>query len=337
MKKTLILVMFMNLGVTLSSCENDCFLLALFSWFYAPDSPEIEYFELECYDIADLLEGVGNAAFGKSNFTATGRSGLHAEESKVPPPGGNEIPDNLPSDETDGDRREEATGSTFKDIITSPTFALGPSLSWLGGDKEESEKFPAKPGFQLGAIWQVPLTAGLNLEPGLLYASRGVGYKSEEAGYYQPGTPGGSYSYSQRKKLHYLELPAFVSGSIMNGLDLYGGPQVAFLLGAKVVNESNGETTSTEKGTKGFNKVDLGLAAGARYQIPNTFFSLSLGYYHGLSNLSSGSEYGGYGYDEPKYFTRAARLGINYNFPAARSHATSGSAAKNGFKSWVAK
>ena len=180
----------------------------------------------------------------------------------------------------------------------------------------------------------------MNFEPGLSYANRSVGYESEESGYEVPGDGGGgsySYTYGQKKNLNYLELPLFVSGSILKGLELYGGPQVAFLLGAKVVNESNGETTSTEKGTDGLNKVDLGLSAGARYQIPNTFFSVSLGYYQGFSNLNSGSEYAGYGYDEPKYRTHAARVGIQYNFPAARTNARSGPAKKAGFRSWISK
>ena len=242
------------------------------------------------------------------------------------------------SNTSNSDLGEEGNArSSFAEIIGKPTFTLGPSLSWLGGDKEEGEKFPARPGFQMGAFWEVPLTPGLNLEPGLQYANRGVGYKMEESESYEPGVPGGySYTYEQKKRLHYLEVPILVGGEVTNGLGLFGGPQVGFLMGAKVVNESNGQTTSTEKGTKGFNKVDFGLAAGARYRIPNTFFNVSLSYYHGLSNLMAGSEYGGYGYDEPKYFTRAARLGIQYNFGDARKHANS-TASKNSLKGWVTK
>ena len=326
MKKFLCFAMVVSLSISLTSCNG---------WWL--------------YRLVAVMMGVDPYTSILSNaIVASVDSALYSEmpvvvppqndEQKRPNPPGEIVGPPISSEPGGGGEQQEEKGSSFADIFTAPSFTLGPSISFLGGDKEESEKFPARPGFQLGAIWQVPLTAGLNLEPGLLYGNRGVGYKSEESGYYEPGVPGGSYGYSygQKKKLHYLELPVFVSGNIMNGLDLFGGPQVAFLLGAKVVNESNGETTSTEKGTKGLNKVDLGLAAGARYEIPNTFFSVSLGYYHGLSNLSSGSEYGG-GYDEPKYFTRAARLGINYNFPAARSHATSGSGKKNGFKSWVSK
>jgi hypothetical protein len=62
-----------------------------------------------------------------------------------------------------------------------------------------------------------------------------------------------------------------------------------------------------------------------------------LGYYHGFSNLSAESEYAGYGYDQPKYFTRSARLGIQYNFPAARSNARLGSAKKTGIRNWISK
>lgn len=329
MKKILTLVMFISLAVSLSSC-NPCLFFV--------------FFNLRDDDGHDCLR-----AFFDISFITSVDNALHDAPNAPPPGGTQEVRTPLPPGQIEGEpissepgggnQQEEDQGSTFNDIITSPTFTLGPSLSWLGGDKEDSEKFPARPGFQLGAVWQVPLTDRLTFEPGMLYANRGLGYESEESGYYEPGVPGGSYNYSygQKKKLHYLELPLCVSGSVLNGLDLYGGPQIAFLLGAKIVNESNGETTSTEKGTAGLKKVDVGLTAGARYHVPNTFFSVSLGYYHGFSNLSSGSEYGGYGYDEPKYFTRAARLGVQYNFPAARSHAKSQTGTKSSFKSWISK
>ena len=318
MKKTLTFIMSLSLALSLSSC-SPCYF---FAFFLGP----------QACGFASFITSLDNALY--SNPAAP-----PPNETKTPLPPQQIVGEPI-SSEPGGGQQEERTPSSFKDIITSPSFTLGPSLSWLGGDKGDGEKFPARLGFQLGATWQVPLADRLSFEPGLSYANRSVGYESEESGYYEPGDgPGGSYSYKygQKKKLDYLELPLFVSGSITEGLDLYGGPQVAFLLGAKVVNESNGESTSTVKGTDGLNKVDLGLAAGARYQLPNTFFSVSLGYYQGLSNLNSGSEYAGYGYDEPKYRTRAARLGIQYNFPAARSNARSGSVKKAALRSWISK
>jgi hypothetical protein len=162
------------------------------------------------------------------------------------------------------------------------------------------------------------------LEPGIAYSNRGVGYKSEESGYYEPGGGGSyEYSYGQNKTLHYLELPVVASGKIGNGFSVFAGPQAAFLLGAKTVNKANGQTTSTEKGKDGYKSVDIGMSAGVAYDLPGTFFSLSLGYYHGFSGLTSGSEYSGYGYNEPKYTTRSARLGIRYNVRAGRNNARS--------------
>jgi len=320
MKKTLTFIISLSLVVSLSSCDPCSF----FGWLFGSD----------CL-FGGLITSINNALY--SNPVAP----PHPPNETLTPLSPQQIVGEPISSEPGGGQQEEDTPHSFNDIISSPSFTLGPSLSWLGGDKDDGEKFPARLGFQLGATWQVPLTDRLNFEPGLSYANRGVGYESEESGYEVPGggDPGSSYSYTygQKKNLHYLELPLFVSGSILQGLELYGGPQVAFLLGAKVVNESNGETTSTEKGTDGLNKVDLGLAAGARYQVPNTFFSVSLGYYQGFSNLNSGSEYSGYGYDEPKYRTCAARVGIQYNFPAARSNARSAPAKKTGLSSWISK
>lgn len=324
MKKTLILFMSITLAVSLTSCD-ECFFLAILGRLYGVDiGAGWACLEGQQKQIVDLGTDVDNA--------------LHAKDPVALPSAVDEIPKRNPPGQIVGDpissepggvnQQEDEGGSTFRDIFIAPLFTLGPSISWLGGDKGDSEKFPAKPGFQLGANWQVPLTDRMNFEPGLLYANRGLGYETEESGYYEPGVPGGSYSYGQKKRLHYLELPLFASYSIMEGLDLYGGPQVAFLLGAKVVNESNGETTSTEKGTTGFNKVDFGLSAGARYMIPNTFFSVSLGYYHGFSNLDSSSDTYGGGYDQPKYFTNAARVGVCYAFRGPGTNKGSGSTGR---------
>jgi len=229
--------------------------------------------------------------------------------------------DNTSTASTGNDEMQPTRDRTsFSRIAREPLFTAGPSLSWLRGDKEDSESFPPKPGFQIGAVWQVPVGDKLTIEPGLLYSNRGSGYKMEESGVYEPGVPGGSssYNYEQRKRLHYLEIPISVSGRVADGLDLFGGPQLGFLMGAKTVNETNGEVTSTEKGTDGFKKVDVGIAAGLRYAIPNSMFSVSVGYYHGLSNLSSDT-YGGYGYSSPKYYTSAARVGVHYAYNGSRT------------------
>lgn len=303
MKKTVTFFTIISLAVSLTSCD-DCFLLAILGKLGMVDmGAGLACLEAQQKQIVDLGTDVDNAMHGEG------------------PAGSSTNEDN---------NQRTSEGSAFSRILTSPILTLGPSLSWLGGDKGDSEKFPANPGFQLGANWQVPLTDRVNFEPGLLYANRGLGYETEESGYYEPGVPGGSYSYSygQKKRLHYLELPLFVSYRIMEGLDLYGGPQVAFLLGAKVVNEADGETTSTERGTDGFKKVDVGLAAGVRYRFPNTFFSVSAGYYHGFTNLDSSSDSYGGGYDQPKYFTNAARVGVCYAFHGPRTHARSASTGK---------
>lgn len=300
MKKIMTVIVFTSLMFSLSSCG--CLMVLL--WGLGEDEFE------ECLVMEAFGEALSDALF------SPGPPMVILNET------------NTSSSEQGGDnQRDEETGSSLRDILSSPRFTLGPSLSWLGGDKEDSEKFPAKPGFQLGATWQVPVGNRINVEPGLLYANRGLGYESEESGTYEPGVPSYDYSYGQKKRLHYLELPIFVSTKIAEGFEVYGGPQVGFLLGAKVVNESNGETTSTEKGTDGFKKVDVGLAAGVRYNIPNTQFGVSLGYYHGFTNLSA-NEYSGYGYDGPKYYTNAARLGVYYAYHGSPKKKTASTGRK---------
>ncbi len=294
MKKKFATLFIVAASFSLTSCD-DCFLMAIIGGLYGDIGAGLACLEDQS-DLVKLLGRADNAMHGENTATE----------------------DNQPT----------RNKSAFERIITQPLFNIGPSFSWLSGDKEDSEKFPAKAGFQMGALWQVPVSDKIRIEPGVMYSNRGFGYESEESGYYEPGGGGGSYSYSygQKKRLHYLELPVFASGYVANGLEIFGGPQVAFLLGAKVVNESNGEVTSTERGTDGFRKVDVGVAAGVRYTIPNTSFSVSAAYYRGFTNLSSGS-YAGYGYSEPKYFTNSARLGFYYAYhgsPGRRKSAGTG-------------
>lgn len=280
-----------GLSLTLTSCD-ECLLMAIIGGLYGDIGAGLACLEYKERPLVDFLSNVDNAMHGG----------------------------NSSSESTDDDEMLSAHDRTsFSRIIREPSFTAGPSLSWLRGDKEDSESFPPRPGFQMGAIWQVPVGDKLTIDPGLVYSNRGLGYKMEESGVYEPGVPGGTYSYSyeQRKRLHYLEIPISVSGRVAEGLDLFGGPQIGFLLGAKTINETNGEVTSTEKGTEGFNKIDVGMAAGLRYAIPNSMFSVSVGYYHGLSNLSSDT-YGGYGYSSPKYHTSAARVGVYYAYKGSR-------------------
>ncbi|MBA4058615.1 MAG: hypothetical protein C0490_28120, partial [Marivirga sp.] len=244
MRKPATVFTIISLSLSLTSCD-ECLLMAIIGGLYGDIGAGLACLQNQQKPVEDLVRDVDNAMHGSDPSTAS-----------------------TGDEETQPARDRTA----FKSILMEPLFTAGPSLSWLRGDKEDSETFPPKPGFQMGAIWQVPVGDKLTIEPGLMYSNRGLGYKMEESGVYEPGVPGGSYSYSyeQKKRLHYMEVPLFVSGSVANGLDLYGGPQVGFLLAAKVVNETNGEVTSTEKGTDGFKKVDLGIAAGLRYAIPNS-------------------------------------------------------------------
>ncbi len=347
--------LFVLLGLSMTSCDASCFLGTLFIQLTGVICPD--YLE-EC---EPGLAGVFfSALFGQSDASTDGRSDSSLPQAptstqKVPQrePPGQIVGEPIASEPGGGgDQHQPASDQkinekrSFQDVLTSPSFVLGPSLSWLGGDKSGSEKFPARPGFQLGAVWELPLSNRVQLEPGLLYSNRGMGYENEETSTYEPGQQPGnpySYRYSQKKRLHYLELPVYASATVYKGLGVYAGPQVAFLMGAKQTNESNG-AVSTVRGTKGLSSLDFGLAAGIRYTPPNTFFSFQAGYYHGLSNLSSESDnYGGgsYGYDAPKYVTRSARVGVMYHFPVARSNArkviTQGTSGKKSASAWFRK
>lgn len=172
-------------------------------------------------------------------------------------------------------------------------------LAYTGGAVQTA----GKTGFYGGGFVSIPLSSQISIEPGITYTQKGYALKGSLA---IKGTDliGGK----SQLNLDYIELPV-VARATINGLQLFAGPQVAYLAGANL---------HTTAGVLGFNFVndrrdvkdqfnpwDVSLTGGAGYQFGNGF-SINAAYDYGLSKINSGKSIEAY--------NQALKVGVGYRF-----------------------
>lgn len=102
---------------------------------------------------------------------------------------------------------------------------------------------------------------------------------------------------------------------VYGNLYLYGGSYFGFKLGVKE-KYSNGDEYDTGEN---YNFFDIGLIAGAEYNLPNGFF-IDTRYNFGLINMYEpvldyyGKEYSNNSSAEEKYKNRFIQIGLGYKF-----------------------
>lgn len=141
-------------------------------------------------------------------------------------------------------------------------------------------------GFQIGGFAEVRLSEKFAFQPELMYSTQGViESSSEEFGW-------DSYSEEFKTKLSYLNIPLMVKYYATPKLSFEFGPQISFLLSAKLdySYEENYEgiiSSETEsEDLKDFvNSYDFGLNLGVGYDFTKKF-STGLRYNFGLSNVN---------------------------------------------------
>ena len=137
-----------------------------------------------------------------------------------------------------------------------------------------------KLGATVGAFVQIPLENKLSIQPELAYSSEGS---------LQEGKIGSNSNFVTvfTNKLGYLNLPVMVQYNA-TGKGLYGeaGPQIGFLLSAKVKNAFPASGSASEIDTKEFMKsTNFGLAFGLGYNF-NEAFGVGARYVFGLSEVN---------------------------------------------------
>lgn len=143
------------------------------------------------------------------------------------------------------------------------------------------------------AVW--PVADKVSVSSGLFLAGKGSKYEDS------------SFNIEEKTTLTYIDVPARVHYEFgETGLNINGGFQPSFLIGAKNTVTINGNETVT-KGTDNFNTFDIAAGVGAGYTFANGIL-INLGYDHGLSNINK-NDFGGF---ESK--NRVLHLSLGYKF-----------------------
>lgn len=161
-----------------------------------------------------------------------------------------------------------------------------------------------KPDFHLGAYLQVPLSQTFSLEPGIYYSGKGTRVTQTffSNDFIKPRV-------TLTDNAHYIEMPVLLRANLTPGLQLFAGPQVAYLVENRVKAEAGIFGASYEydfKANPGLRKFDFGLTGGVGFEFANGI-NLQAGYDWGLSTLDEGNS-------NVQAFNRVAKVSLGYTF-----------------------
>ncbi len=159
----------------------------------------------------------------------------------------------------------------------------GANFANFGGDAEETSM---KTGFHAGAVVEFKLSEQFSIQPELVYSMQGC--KAENL-----------LGDEIENKLDYLNLPIMAKYYLMEGLSLHAGPQVGFLMSAKLEDEDVKDS---------YESIDFALNGGAEYELPmGVFFQAR--YSAGLANINASEDA-----DDFKLTNNVISVSIGYKF-----------------------
>ncbi len=138
----------------------------------------------------------------------------------------------------------------------------GANFANVGGDAEDTSMRTA---FHVGAFSEFKLSEQFSIQPELVYSMQG--FKSDAIE---------GFTSEEDIKLDYLNIPIMAKYYLMEGLSLHAGPQVGFLISAKVDDEDIKDS---------YKSIDFGLAGGVEYELPIGLF-LQARYYAGIADIT---------------------------------------------------
>lgn len=153
-----------------------------------------------------------------------------------------------------------ASAATAQDRIK---FGIKGGLNYsdiIEGDGNNNFDTESKPGFNAGVTVEIPLIAGLQFTPEVLYSQKG--YKNT----YAAGT--------FKQTTSFIDVPILASFRLGSAFNIVAGPQVSFLLSTKNKFENNFgavEETRVEDDSDRFKKSLVGGVIGFRYDVNDKF------------------------------------------------------------------
>ncbi len=177
----------------------------------------------------------------------------------------------------------------------APSFGLKGGLNLSTITSADDAKM--KPSVYVGAFAEWKFTDFVGFAPELVYSRQGSAIKDEYLGEADAG----------KMRLNYLNVPLMVKLYVADGLTVDLGPQVGFLLEAKMWAKIDGQT-DTEDICDAINKVDVSFGAGVTYNFTDRL-GVSARYNIGLTKVPDSSESGASGMKNS-----VLQIGLSYRF-----------------------
>jgi len=144
---------------------------------------------------------------------------------------------------------------------------IGLNLSDFTGDEADEAK--SKVGFNFGGFAEIPVADAFAVKPELVFSKQGA--KTEIT------------SVDSKFKLSYINIPVLVKYNTSSGFFVETGPQVGFLVSAKVKADNVLVDVKDQ-----FKTTDFSWAFGLGYDIIEYDFGVNLRYNLGLVNIADG-------------------------------------------------
>ena len=140
---------------------------------------------------------------------------------------------------------------------------------------DEKSTSKSRTGLAIGVFTELPAGKNFSIQPGLLYSSLG-GHDEDQ-------------SIKVTTKFNYLMLPVLAKINL-KAVNIYAGPQLGYLLNAKIKIDYNGENMEADA-TKEFKRMDFFAVFGAELNLSKSI-ALGANYQAGLANIFKDDEYG---------------------------------------------
>lgn len=170
------------------------------------------------------------------------------------------------------------------------TFGAKAGVNFASISADDDDDLDGRTSFHIGATAEFSLSETFSVQPELLYS--GQGFTTKESDIDITG------------KMDYINLPIIAKFYVAEGLSLEVGPQVGFLLNAKLEGKEDGNSVSIDfkDETK---SVDFGANFAIGYKL-DSGINLGFRYYLGLTNVSDEDS------DDVK--NNVLQLSVGYNF-----------------------
>lgn len=168
----------------------------------------------------------------------------------------------------------------------------------IKGDGNNNFDTQTKAGFNAGVTVEIPLIAGLQFTPEILYAQKGYQLTYDDNTKFKQTT-------------NFIDVPILFAFRLGSSFNIVAGPQVSFLLSTKNKFESgfgNVEETNVEDDSDRFKKSLVGGVIGFRYDV-NDRFDIHARYALDFQkNNENGSNY------TPEYRNQVYSIGVGVKF-----------------------